>query len=299
MDVAKLVTLTLDSLGMEQELGMERSPALHRMALIAARAAITSELWADPSSRRLLLPAALDHVAAHLHGRRELAEAIGLVLEVVKLLKSGGDTEDDVITLAEKCIGPLGVAIVAEQELGDETEEQELIPASLVTALLGILELLSPSHHLRLWRTDSSLLSRLLTVLSEVMARPSCLPMDWLPLRLAAAIAISSALQMAGDCLPHLIFDKQLWMSYYRLSVTYITSPLLGVQEQGSNGSVISLEPVEDLRLPLARHMVVVWSNCPEKIQLVPSLVGPLLEVTLIPQREVRIGLGGYYKVTL
>ena len=74
MDVAKLVTLTLDSLGMEQEHGRERSKQLHRAALQAARAAVTSELWFDPASRRLLLPACLNHVRQHLQSRTETFE---------------------------------------------------------------------------------------------------------------------------------------------------------------------------------------------------------------------------------
>ena len=95
-------------------------------------------------------------------------------MEVVRLLKAekGRDEEgwgQDVVTLGEKCIGPLGIAIVVEQEVAEH--EEDLGPASLISALMGILELLTPSHHHQLWRADPGLLSRLFTVLSEVMAR--------------------------------------------------------------------------------------------------------------------------------
>ena len=291
MDVAKLVTLTLDSLGMEQEHGRERSRALHRAALLAARAAVTSQLWEDPGSRRLLLPACLDHVRQHLQSMSEIPEAIGLILEVVRLLRAEEARAEegwgqDVITLAEKCIGPLGVAIVVAQEQADQ--EEDLGPASLISALMGILELLTPGHHHQLWRADPLLLSRLFTVLSEVMARPA-FPAEWMSLRLAVAVTVSSALQQAGNCLHYLSFDKQLWMAYFQLAVVFITSPILQFEQLRKHGTLcVGLDSVGDPRLPIAAHMVATWQSCPDQIQLVPSLVGPLLEVTLIPQREIR-----------
>ena len=291
MDVAKLVTLTLDSLGMEQEHGRERSKQLHKAALLAAKAAVASELWVEPASRRLLLPACLDHVRQHLQSRTEVPEAIGLILEVVRLLKAEETREEegwgqDVVTLAEKCIGPLGIAIVVEQELTEKEEDPR--PASLITALMGILELLSPNHHHQLWRADPGLLSRLFTVLSEVMAKPA-FPSDWMSLRLAVAVTVSTSLQQAGNCLHYLSFDKQLWMAYFQLAVIYITSPILQFEQLKKHGNLcVGLDSVGDPRLPIAAHMVATWKSCPEQIQLVPSLVGPLLEVTLIPQREIR-----------
>ena len=34
--------------------------------------------------------------------------------------------------------------------------------------------------------------------------------------------------------------------------------------------------------------MVETWRVCPERMQVVPTLVGPLLELTLVPVREIR-----------
>jgi hypothetical protein len=34
----------------------------------------------------------------------------------------------------------------------------------------------------------------------------------------------------SGDSLPLLTFDKLLWMGYFRLAVTFITSPLVQVE---------------------------------------------------------------------
>ena len=286
IDIAKLTTLTLDSLG------LERNKLLHKAALSAARAAITSQLWQDPASRGLLLPSCLEHVIHHLQIREEIPTATSIILEIIQLLK-----EDKVRSksspffretsiLAEKCIGPLGIAIVAEQELADTVDD--LKPASLITALMGILELVTQEHHSLIWREDSGLLARLFAVLAEIVAKPA-FPSEWMSLSLAIAVTVSSTIQMSGTCLPDLTFDKQLWMAYFRLSVAYITSPIVQIEQMKKQGRIcVGMDSVGDLRLPIAVKMVESWKKCPEQIQLVPSLVGPLLELTLIPVREIR-----------
>ena len=54
IDVSKLVTLTLGSLA-----SASNHKLVRRAALIAAREAVTSKMWADPPSRVLLLPSCL------------------------------------------------------------------------------------------------------------------------------------------------------------------------------------------------------------------------------------------------
>jgi len=120
------------------------------------------------------------------------------------------------------------------------------------------------------------------------MARPP-FPAEWMSLRLAVAVTVSTSLQQAGNCLHYLTFDKQLWMAYFQLSVIYITSPILQFEQMKKHGNLcVGLDSIGDPRLPIAAHMVSTWQSCPEQVQLVPSLVGPLLEVTLIPQRQIR-----------
>lgn len=63
LDVIKLVSLTLDSLG------QDRSQYLLRAALGAARAAVTSQLWEERSCRCLLLTPAVNLVNLHLQQR--------------------------------------------------------------------------------------------------------------------------------------------------------------------------------------------------------------------------------------
>ena len=289
IDVAKLVTLTLDSLSQRGD----RSPILHRAALVAARAAINSELWHDPASRRLLLPPCLDHVTHHLSLRRELGLTTEILLEVVELLraeKTRGESSPwwrEVNTLATACLGPVGVAVVAEQE---EEEQAAGHQAGLTTALMGILELVTPEHHISMWRHDSGDLGRLLAVLSEVVSRTNY-PLEWFSMRLAVAETLSAAARATGDCLPILTFDKQLWMAYYRLAVAFITSPFLQLETMAKQRKMAFETQAAsggDLRLGMARHMVEMWARCQERVQLLPSLVGPLLEVTLLPSRDIR-----------
>ena len=106
---------------------------------------------------------------------------------------------------------------------------------------------------------------------------------------MAIAVTVSSTIKLTGTCLPKLTFDKQLWMAYFRLSVSFIMSPMVQKDLMKKQGRFsLEMDSLGDLRLPIALQLVETWKQCPDQIQLVPSLVGPLLELTLIPVREIR-----------
>ena len=87
--------------------------------------------------------------------------------------------------------GPLGLAVIAEEDDGDESPEN----AGLVVALLGLLDLLDEEHHKLLWRSQPSQLGRLFLVLTEVLARPA-VPSEWVSLKLSLVNTIASTVQM-------------------------------------------------------------------------------------------------------
>ena len=99
--------------------------------------------------------------------------------------------------------GPLGLAVIAEEDHGDESPAN----AGLVVALLGLLDLLDEEHHKLLWRSQPSQLGRLFLVLTEVLARPA-VPSEWVSLKLSLVNTIASTVQMVRffliDIIDHL-----------------------------------------------------------------------------------------------
>ena len=68
-----------------------------------------------------------------------------------------------------------------------------------------------------------------------------------------------------------------------------MSSPIMQVESMKRQGRFsIEIDSIGDLRRPIALRMVETWRVCPERMQVVPTLVGPLLELTLVPVREIR-----------
>ena len=62
-----------------------------------------------------------------------------------------------------------------------------------------------------------------------------------------------------------------------------MSSPIMQVESMKRQGRFsIEIDSIGDLR------MVETWRVCPERMQVVLTLVGPLLELTLVPVREIR-----------
>ena len=243
-------------------------------------------MWHDGPSRVLILPSCLELLTHQLQLREETRLAADIIIDILVMLKLEEDkTRTSVFhrclaLLAECCIGPLGVAIVAEQEL---STSEDLQTVRLTTCLLGILELLIMVDQTSIWH-DTGVLGKLFPVLTEILSRPT-FPTEWSSYSASLLLTVQQTIKQTSQCLSQQTnFDKLLWMNFFRLAAAFIVSPLVsGV------GSVSSqLEAITGLRLGMTRLIVETWSKCPDQIQLVPSLVGPLLELILVPVRDIR-----------
>ena len=135
---------------------------------------------------------------------RALSDEITAVSDTIRLgvTKTGqGEGSQwwaDVYYLAENILGPLGTAVIAEEDSADDTHED--YEAGLVAALVGVLDLLDQSHHVQLWRCHASLLSRLFLVMSEIIAQPA-IRSEWVSLRVALVNSLTTTIQLIGNSL--------------------------------------------------------------------------------------------------
>lgn len=219
--------------------------------------------------------------------------ATDILLDMLELLRTEEDRSRTsvmyrtVSLLVEMVLNPLGVAIIAEQEtVQNATTFEELGIVRLTSCFLGILELVNLLEPGLVWQSDPG---KVFTVLTEVVTRPS-FPSEWATFSLSLVSTVQSTIRQTSD---HLIqqhhFDKLLWMSFFRLSSSFVTSPLLAVETIRRQGrSTTDLHDIENTRTTLTEMIVETWKKCPQQILLVPSLVGPLLELVLMPIREIR-----------
>ena len=281
IDLSKLITLTLGSLTTSNSHKLVR-----RAAIMAVKEAVSSPMWDDAPSRVLILPSCLEHVTYHLQIREELPLVTDIILDIVDRLRQESDRSKTSVMyrstslLAELVIVPLGVAIVSQQE--NVQEADDMIGAGLTTGLMGILELVNMCDHSLL---TMDCCGKLVTVLTEIVTKPTY-PSEWSTFTQALLATVQTFIKGTGSSLvQQLTFDKLLWMSFFRLASSFISSPLLASEDKMRSGVDNN---VTDMKLDTAEVIVDTWKNCPEQIQLVPSLVGPLLELIMLTVRDVR-----------
>lgn len=110
-------------------------------------------------------------------------------------------------------------------------------------------------------------------------------------------------------------FDVQLWSQYFNLAVTFISQPVLQLENFREWKKEWILEKYGDMRLTMGYQMLQVrilkklafriylysreigfssiqlWTHLGdvEKRHFIPLMIGPFLEVTMIPQPELRV----------
>uniref|UniRef100_A0AAR2KLZ4 Dedicator of cytokinesis 4b n=1 Tax=Pygocentrus nattereri TaxID=42514 RepID=A0AAR2KLZ4_PYGNA len=84
-------------------------------------------------------------------------------------------------------------------------------------------------------------------------------------------------------------FDFKVWESYFYLSIIFIIQPCLQLEMFPPSKRKKVLEKYGDMRVMIGCEIFSMWQNLGDyKVNLIPSLIGPFLEVTLVPQPDLR-----------
>ncbi|RLU17100.1 hypothetical protein DMN91_011169 [Ooceraea biroi] len=298
LEVAKLTCTMLDSVPREPPLQLTQAK------LVAIKNLTSSSLFRkDDESRNLLLVTICRHLRVHLARREELRSCTDILGEILSFLhKRGRDTNKvnncihhDVETL---CLSVLDVLI---QTILIVINANGPVLGCLVACLIGLLQLLDEYHYARLWeelthagerKPLKDFLLRVFLVLRDLV-RQEVFPPDWLVIRMQANNVILRSLQELAQPLAfrflHGSFDSQLWSTYFNLAVAYLTQPSLQLEQFSEVKREKIVEKYGDMRVLMGFQILSMWSHLGErKLEFIPGMVGPFLEVTLVPESELR-----------
>ncbi|KAJ8981636.1 hypothetical protein NQ317_000864 [Molorchus minor] len=304
LEVTKLAATMLDTLPKDL-------PTLLVQAKLACiRNIVTSKLFHDDESRNILLTTTSKHLRYHLNRREELklctdilGEILGFLFKQRKLTNEQGKINNcihhDVDTL---CVSTLEVLI---QTILTVIDKDIKIFGCLVACLIGILQLLDEFHYKRLWEVlmgphqDRKPLKDFLLrafLVFRNLVRMEVFPPDWLVIKMLTNNVILKALQEFAQPLAFKFldsragyFDKELWANYFNLSVDYLTQESLQLEQFSDVKREKIVEKYGDMRVLMGFQILSMWSQLGEcKLNFIPSMVGPFLEVTLVPEIELR-----------
>ncbi|ALC45637.1 spg [Drosophila busckii] len=275
--------------------------------LQAVKDLVSGELFHEDDSRTVVLSVACKHLRMHLSRRDELRLCAEILAEILTQLYELQREQRDKVTntlqhdLDSLCKNILGILI---RTISIIMEGSNAVLPQLVSCLLGLLQLLDETHYKRYWdeltpnkdpRDLKDFLSKSLLVYEELLTQDWLVfPNDWLIMKLAANDVLRKSLEEFAKPLVYRFlglqaFDSQLWWSYFSLAVTFLTQPSLQLEQYREPKRLKILHSHGDMRVLMGFQILSMWSQLGEqKLHFIPSMVGPFLEVTLVPEPALR-----------
>ncbi|SPP88189.1 blast:Dedicator of cytokinesis protein 3 [Drosophila guanche] len=276
--------------------------------LHAVKDLVSGELFHEDDSRTVVLSVACKHLRMHLSRRDELRLCAEILSEILSQLFELQREQRDKVTntlqhdLDSLCKNILGILI---RTISIIMEGSNAVLPQLVSCLLGLLQLLDETHYKRYWdelspnnkdpRDLKEFLSKSLLVYEELLTQDwHVFPNDWLVMKLAANDVLRMSLEEFAKPLVYRFlgaqaFDSQLWWSYFSLAVSFLTQPSLQLEQYREPKRLKILHSHGDMRVLMGFQILSMWSQLGEqKLHFIPSMVGPFLEVTLVPEPALR-----------
>lgn len=285
----------------------EAQPRLIQAKLQAIKDLVSGQLFHDDESRTVILAVACKHLRVHMARRDELKLCADILSEILnhlhKVKSKHGDQQSVNIqqNLDSLCKNILEILF---QTILIIMEGSPAVLSPLVAVLLGLLEQLDETHYKQLWDEMSTsadlkslkeFLHRSLLVFKELLTQDwQVFPNDWLVMKLAANNVIRKTLEEFAKPLVYRFlgpntFDSQLWWSYFSLAVAFLTQPCLQLEQYHEAKRRKILHSHGDMRVLMGFQILSMWSQLSEyKLHFIPTMVGPFLEVTLVPEPSLR-----------
>ncbi|XP_055698123.1 dedicator of cytokinesis protein 3 isoform X2 [Phlebotomus papatasi] len=285
----------------------DSQPRLIQAKMQAVKDLVSGQLFHDDESRSVILTVACKHLRIHLARRDELRLCSEILAEILshthdlkqqQLEKPSNTLQHDLDALSTNILDMLMQAIMIIME-GSPS-----VLSPLVAVMLGILQQMDEVHYKHLWDELSmngesmelkDFLHRTLAVFKELLTQDwQVFPNDWLVMKMAANDVVRKALEEFAKPLVYRylgpnIFDSQLWWAYFSLAVSFLTQPCLQLEQYHETKRRKILHAHGDMRVLMGFQILSMWSQLGDhKLHFIPSMVGPFLEVTLVPEPALR-----------
>ncbi|XP_044278888.1 dedicator of cytokinesis protein 4 isoform X4 [Varanus komodoensis] len=304
-DVREVANLVRDTLGSLPTI-TNADESLQAVKLQCIGKTVESHLYTNPESRYILLPVVLHHLYVHLQEQKDLITCARILSNIFCLIKKNSSEksvleEIDIIvnslldvllrTILEITSRPQPAESATKLQFQDVTGE-------FVSCLLSLLRQMTDRHYQQLlnrFKTRDELRDFLLQIFTvfRILIRPEMFPKDWTVMRLVANNVIITTVLYLSDALRKNFlnesFDYKIWDSYFYLAVIFINQLCLQLEMFTPSKKKKVLEKYGDMRVTMGCEIFSMWQNLGEhKVHFIPALIGPFLEVTLIPQPDLR-----------
>lgn len=168
---------------------------------------------------------------------------------------------------------------------------------NLVAIMLGIFRSMQSVHY-TIYVTNfatrfdlQDFLTEILCVFKDLVSKP-VFPSDWMDMIMHQNTVILDSLRQFSKVIMDYFFnpfEKQVWSNFFHCSIAFLIQPPLQLDQFGDNKKSTIIMRYKDIRRETAYEIRSMWFNLGEhKANFVPQLVGSILEMSLIPETELR-----------
>ncbi|XP_076471351.1 dedicator of cytokinesis protein 1-like isoform X3 [Babylonia areolata] len=279
---------------------------------------IQTDLFKLPECRRVLLPAMLQHTRELLENREEMDSCVNVLSHILSQLWGPdiGPIETDITVIMKTILRTVIQAVIGmdrsstlvktnrrlEKIFGHQPPpSMSTVRSSLnencVAVMIAILRQMSEVHYkdyINSFPTPYDLLDFLMEILMvfrDLVGR-SVYPSDWLEMIMLQNSVILRALRFFASTIHEKFsnpFEQQLWNNFFHCAISFLTQDPLQLDNFSHSKRTKIIVRYKDMRRETAFEIRSMWFKLgPNKIKFIPELVGPFLEMTLIPEIELR-----------
>jgi dedicator of cytokinesis protein 1 len=254
---------------------------------------IHSVLFPIPECRQVLLPNFLGHVTNLMASHLEVDACIKTLSDIMDLLfeleRTGSMFED----MNAVCMTSLRTVV---QTFAMASPKSKLVCncVAVVTAVLRQMTEGHYRHYVDHFETTTDLSDFLMEILTaiEQLVTVGVYPTDWNEMILLQNWVFLKALRYFSNTIRDSFtnpFQFGLWMRFFNSAIAFATQPSLQLEQFSINKRNKIISRYRDMRREMSFEIRSLWFNLGQhKIEFIPEIVGPILQMTLIPENELR-----------
>uniref|UniRef100_A0A4W4HML0 Dedicator of cytokinesis 1 n=1 Tax=Electrophorus electricus TaxID=8005 RepID=A0A4W4HML0_ELEEL len=254
---------------------------------------VHSDLFTQHDCREVLLPLMTDQLKFHLEQQEELEACCQLLSNILEVLYRSdvGPTQWHVQIIMEKLLRTVNRTVIS---MGRDSS----LIGSFVASMTATLRQMDDYHYTHLintfgkMRTDDFLMETF--IMFKDLIGKNVYPADWVIMNMMQNKVFLRAINQYAAVLNKKFLDQtnfelQLWNNYFHLAVAFLTQESLQLENFSSDKRAKIFHKYQDMRRQIGFEIRDMWYNLgPHKIKFIPEMVGPILEMTLVPETELR-----------
>ncbi|XP_024785662.1 dedicator of cytokinesis protein 5 isoform X2 [Pan paniscus] len=258
---------------------------------------VESTLFRQSECREVLLPLLTDQLSGQLDDNSSKpdheasSQLLSNILEVLDR-KDVGATAVHIQLIMERLLRRINRTVIG-------MNRQSPHIGSFVACMIALLQQMDDSHYshyISTFKTRQDIIDFLMEtfIMFKDLIGKNVYAKDWMVMNMTQNRVFLCAINQFAEVLTRFFMDQasfelQLWNNYFHLAVAFLTHESLQLEtfSQAKRNKIV--KKYGDMRKEIGFRIRDMWYNLgPHKIKFIPSMVGPILEVTLTPEVELR-----------